>query len=222
MRFSDFFIDYKIRLKDIKSLIPFTQLPLYRKIAIVVLFIIAVTGLIAITTNHPCIAMLVFGILLLLSVVFILVDSKKTNLKIMLSEHYAPYSEARMEMMKELLNKYNIEINDTKTIDLLFEEAKKAQIQSNYLLPIIKPIKTLSTIIIPIIVYVAKKMGDLATIEEMLPVVLQIIVIIICAFSIIMAIISILKEFTFLDYNKYNELMDDLSQIKLFYSKTNK
>ena len=33
MRFCDFFISYKIGLKGIKNSIPFTQLPLYRKIA---------------------------------------------------------------------------------------------------------------------------------------------------------------------------------------------
>lgn len=221
MRFCDFFVDYKIRLKDIKRLIPFTQLPLYRKIAVVILFIIGVIGLIAVVANLRIISILVFCILFVLIAIFILIDSKKKNLEIMLSNHYAPYSETRMSMMKELLNKYNIEISDAKSIDLLIEEAKKAQIQSDYLLPIIKPIKALGTIIVPIIVYAAKKIGDAATLDEMLPMVLQIITVIICVFAIIIAIVPILKEFTFRDYNKYNELMDDLSQIKLFYSKTN-
>lgn len=36
MRFSDLFISYKIGLKDIKSTIPFTELPLYRKIFIII------------------------------------------------------------------------------------------------------------------------------------------------------------------------------------------
>lgn len=31
MRFCDFFISYKIGLKGIKNIIPYTQLPLYRK-----------------------------------------------------------------------------------------------------------------------------------------------------------------------------------------------
>lgn len=42
MRFSDLFISYKIGLKEIKSTIPFTKLPLYRKIAVITLFSISI------------------------------------------------------------------------------------------------------------------------------------------------------------------------------------
>lgn len=42
MRFCDLFISYKIGLKDIKSTIPFTKLPLYRKIAVVAIFSIII------------------------------------------------------------------------------------------------------------------------------------------------------------------------------------
>lgn len=37
MRFCDLFISYKIGLKSIKSTIPFTKLPLYRKIFVIIL-----------------------------------------------------------------------------------------------------------------------------------------------------------------------------------------
>ena len=43
MRFCDFFISYKIGLKGIKNSIPFTQLPLYRKIAIILIFVVALS-----------------------------------------------------------------------------------------------------------------------------------------------------------------------------------
>ena len=36
MRFCDLFISYKIGLKSIKSTIPFTKLPLYRKIFVII------------------------------------------------------------------------------------------------------------------------------------------------------------------------------------------
>lgn len=49
MRFCDFFINYKIGLKEIKSTIPFTKLPLYRKIAAISLFASAmISGILAI------------------------------------------------------------------------------------------------------------------------------------------------------------------------------
>ncbi len=37
MRFCDIFISYKIGLKNLKNTIPFTKLPLYRKIAVIAL-----------------------------------------------------------------------------------------------------------------------------------------------------------------------------------------
>lgn len=218
MRFCDFFIDYKISLKDIKGIIPTAQLPLYRRISIVALFVIAVIGLVAMVLNNPKLAMIAFSLLLVLIIAFIIIDSTKRNLSKMLCDHYAPYSKQRMETVINLLKKYNIKTDDIQTIDLLIEEAKKAQIQSDYLLPIIKPLKALGAIIFPIIAYVAKKMGDAATVEEIIPLVLQIIVFI-CVFAIIIATVPFLKDFIYRDYNKYNELIDDLSQIKLFYSK---
>ena len=42
MRFCDLFISYKIGLKSIKSTIPFTKLPLYRKIFVIILFASAI------------------------------------------------------------------------------------------------------------------------------------------------------------------------------------
>ena len=45
MRFCDFFISYKIGLKGIKNIIPYTQLPLYRKLAIILIFIISLSGM---------------------------------------------------------------------------------------------------------------------------------------------------------------------------------
>lgn len=46
MRFCDLFISYKIGLKDIKSTIPFTKLPLYRKIFVIILFASAIISFI--------------------------------------------------------------------------------------------------------------------------------------------------------------------------------
>ena len=42
MRFCDLFISYKIGLKSIKSTIPFTKLPLYRKIFVIIFFASAI------------------------------------------------------------------------------------------------------------------------------------------------------------------------------------
>lgn len=42
MRFCDFFISYKIGLKSIENTIPFTKLPLYRKIVVIVTFALTI------------------------------------------------------------------------------------------------------------------------------------------------------------------------------------
>lgn len=203
MRFRNIFISYKIGLKDINSTIPFAKLPLYRKIAVIATFAITIITL---------------GIGIVSLGIFIIIDSKKTNLELMLKEHYSPYSEKRMHMVIDVLQRYNIDIHNTNTIDLLIEEA---QIQSDYLLPLKKPLKTLAAIIIPILVYVAEKIGDTASQDEMITMAAQVIIIVLLLFSLIFSLSSVIKDIFFQDYNKYNELIYDLRQIKLFYTKEN-
>lgn len=221
MRFSDLFISYKIGLKGIKSTIPFSKLPLHRKVALIIFFTSGVTSVILFLLNITIVSCVTFGLGLLTIIIFIILDSMKRNLKNMLDHHYAPYSRKRMEMVINVLQSYGIDIHRHDSIDLLIEEAKSAQIQNDYLSPLKKPIKTLGAIIIPIIVYVAQKIGDDTTPDEIVPMALQVIVLIILSFSIILSIIPIIKEIFYFDYNKYNEFIYDLKQIKLFYAKDN-
>lgn len=224
MRFCDFFIEYKLGLKEIKNLIPFTKLPLYRKIAIVILFVIGVIGLIFCATQKLILAIVTFSIVIIILIIFSIINSTKKNLRNMLDNHYKLYSQKRMDMIISVLNIYDIKATDTNTIDLLISEAKTAQIQFDYLLPLKKPFKALGAIIIPIVIYAAQKIADAVTINEILNMSLQIIFVIICIFSIIIAIFPVIKDICYRDYNKYNELLYDLNQIKIFYSKdtTNK
>ena len=78
-------------------------------------------------------------------------------------------------MTVKVLNNYQISIHDFETLDLLIEEAKIAQIQCDYLAPLKKPLKTLAAIIVPIIVYVAEKIGDSTSQNEMIIMAAQII-----------------------------------------------
>lgn len=144
----------------------------------------------------------------------------KSNLELMFNEHYEPYSKKRMSMLIELLNKYRISIHDSELIDMLIEEAKLTQNQCDYIAPLKKPLKTLSAIIIPILAYTAQKIGDSATQDEMLFMAAQTITLILLVFSLILSLKSIVKDILYRDYNKYDELINDLRQIKVFYSKT--
>ena len=129
------------------------------------------------------------------------------------------YSEKMMQMTVKVLNNYQISIHDFEAIDLLIEEAKIAQIQCDYLAPLKKPLKTLAAIIVPIIVYVAEKIGDSTSQNEMIIMAAQIITIVLLIFSLIFSITPIVKDILYRDYNKYGELIYDLRQIKLFYAK---
>ena len=219
MRFCDLFINYKIRLKDIKNTIPFTKLPLYRKIFVIILFSSAIISFIFSFFNPLWIAYipLILGIISL--IIFLLIDSSKRNLNVMLNEHYAPYSESRMKMVIEVLTKYKIDIHNSESLDMLIDEAKHAQIHCDYLAPLKKPLKTLGAIIIPIIAFVAQKIGDAATQDEMITMAAQAITLVLLVFSLIFLLTPTIKELLYRDYNKYNEFIYDIRQIKLFYAK---
>ena len=152
-------------------------------------------------------------------IIFIIIDSLKRNLEVMLDEHYTPYSKSRMKMVIEVLTKYNININDPESLDMLINEAKYAQIHCDYLAPLIKPFKTLGAITIPIIAFVAQKIGEAATQDEMITMAAQTITLILLIFSLIFLLTPTIKELLYIDYNKYNEFIYDMRQIKLFYAK---
>lgn len=222
MRFCDLFISYKIGLKGIKSSISFTKLPKYRKIFIIVTFIITVFAATLYFLGKPVASCIALGLLLLWIGIFGIIDSKKRNLEVMLNEHYIPYSKERMKMVIKVLKKYEIDIHNSDSIDMLIEEAKYAQVQCDYLLPLKKPIKTIGGIIIPIGVYVARKIGDTASQDNMIMMAVDVIIIILLFFSLAFAISSLVKEVLYRDYNKYDQLIYDLRQIKVFYSKKKK
>lgn len=219
MRFCDLFISYKIGLKSIKSTIPFTKLPLYRKVFIIILLVGAIFSGILYLIKQTWASYIPITLSLLSLIIFFIIDSRKRNLELMLKEHYIPYSKMRMNMTIDILKKFDINIENLDSLDMLIDEAKYAQIQCDYLLPLKKPLKTLGAIIIPIIVFVAKKIGDVATQDEIIFMAVQAIVLILLIFSLIFSLTPIVKDLLYRDYNKYDELISDLRQIKLFYTK---
>lgn len=219
MRFCDLFISYKIGLKGIKSTIPFTKLPLYRKIFVIIFFASAIISCILLLFKLTLASYIPIALGAFSFIIFIIIDSLKRNLEVMLDEHYTPYSERRMKMVIEVLTKYKIDIQNSELLDMLIEEAKHAQINCDYLAPLIKPFKTLGAITIPIIAFVAQKIGDAATQDEMIIMAVQAITLILLIFSLIFLLTPTIKELLYRDYNKYNEFIYDIRQIKLFYAK---
>lgn len=127
MRFCDLFISYKIGLKNIKSTIPFTKLPTYRKLFIILLLASTIISCIFLFFIKKWISLIPIAIGFLSVIAFFIIDSTKRNLQVMLKEHYAPYSEKRMKMVIDVLKEYKIDINDFDSIDRLIDEAKLAQ-----------------------------------------------------------------------------------------------
>ena len=219
MRFCDLFISYKIGLKNIKSTIPFTKLPLYRKIFVIILFASTIISGILLIFQQTWASYIPIGLGALSLIAFFIIDSTKRNLKVMLQQHYAPYSEKRMNMTLNVLQYYKIDIHNPNSLDLLIEEAKLAQIQCDYIAPLKIPLKTLGAIIVPILAFVAQKIGNAATTDEMIAMATQVIVLILLTFSLIFSLMPIIKDILYRDYNKYDNLIYDLRQIKLFYAK---
>lgn len=101
MRFYDLFISYKIGLKDIKTPITFTKLPLYRKVFLIIFLAeIIISGILLIFIHDLFIPMVLNFFLL---VVFLIIDSQKGNTEKMLKDRYIPYSERRMNMIIDVL-----------------------------------------------------------------------------------------------------------------------
>ena len=221
MRFCDLFISYKIGLKKIKSTIPFTKLPLYRKIFVIIIFASAITSGLLLVFRQTWFSYIPIGLGALSLIVFFIIDSTKSNLELMLKEHYTPYSEKRIDMTINVLKEYGIDIQSPDSLDMLIDEAKLAQIQCDYISPLKKPLKTLSAIIVPIIAFVAQKIGTATTTDKMITMATQVIVIILLLFSLIFSFTPIIKDILYNDYNKYENFIYDLRQIKLFYVKSN-
>ena len=215
MRFSDLFISYKIGLKDIKSTIPFTELPLYRKIFIIIFLTgIIISGILLIFKQN-----IFLFIPIGLIFIFVIIDSKKSNLSLMLENSYIPYSEKRMNMTIEVLKKYKINIENVDSLDMLITEAKYAQAECDFLSQFEKPFKILGSIIIPIVVFIVNKISETATPTDIYNMAELVIILVLLIFSLIFSFIPIIKDLFYREYNKYTELIYDLRQIKIFYTK---
>lgn len=137
----------------------------------------------------------------------------------MLNNHYIPYSRERINMTIGILKKYNINIDNLDSLDELIIEAKYAQAECDFLSQFKKNYKIFGASVIPPVVFVANKISEKAETSQMINMGLLAIILLLLFFSFIFALIPIIKDLLYSDYDKYNELIYDLRQIKLFYSK---
>lgn len=218
MRFSDFFINYKLGTKEIKTTIPFKELPLFKKIFMMLLFVFAVLGIIFALLDYSKVAFAFIFTMIILVIIFIVIDSRPKNLSNNLTNYHIPYSQERMNMLCELLSNYKINLSDCNKIDLLIEEAKHEQTHCDYYNTLKTPFKTLSALIVPIAVYIAKNYANSLSSNEITALAILAIPLIICFYAILFAVTPMFKDLINRDYNTYENLIADLKQVKIFYA----
>lgn len=133
----------------------------------------------------------------------------------MLKDHYMPYSNSVMVMLRSLLEEYNIDYTKDDVIDLLIEQAESERENCDYIKPLIRPFKVMVGLIIPIAAYIGKKLIDDAEMIEALKFSLLIIFIIIVLFAAVIAFAPLVKEMN-PNYIKYTEFIYNLKQLKIF------
>lgn len=221
MRFCDFFIDYKIGLKELKSFISLRDLPLYRKAAVILLFIFSTAGLITIFLDLYLITYIIVFILLGFIIVILLLESSVKKQRELLDKFYIPHSKSRINMLLSLFEKYSLDSKDIEVINLLIAQAEESKINNDPFLSLKKPIKILSAIIVPIIGFVIQKLANTGSDEQLINIALQSIIIIIGLFSIIISIYPFIYIVFYPDGYKYEGLINDLKQILIFDRKKN-
>lgn len=135
----------------------------------------------------------------------------------MLDDNYLPYSEQRMNAFFSVLEKYKINLMDKDTLKLLIEQAQSAKIKSNPFIPYRNAFKVLGAVIVPIIAFVAQKIAETTSNAELLTFAIVFLIITICTFSVILAVVPILNDLFNRNTKYYDELIDDLNQTIIFY-----
>lgn len=222
MRFCDFFIDYKISRSGIKSRISWRDLPRYRKI-ILSAILSAVILWCLIQLYVDVIGWLSIILVIVLLVVLIIcerIDSIPKHQKIMVDNYYSEYSKRRMKSIRELLVKYKIDPADFGKIDLLIEKAK---IDKQFFAPfadIEKGGKLFITVVVPVLAYIFKRILDnnkeVITDEIYVQIIASTIIIGVLIVAFVYALYPIIRRLLYRDEAKYDDLIDDLENIKIF------
>lgn len=228
MRFGDFFYSYKVGLKEIAK--PWWVALRNAQWYEILMLIGAVLGLgYAIIFREQIDAcanslrvMWPFLIEAAIFVIYFYCSSRKKNMAKALNEGYKPYAKKRMKMLIELLQQYHIDYKDDKSIDALIAEAKVAQTGDREV-ALFK--KFVQVILFPAIAYVAKvvvdnyatKIIDLVAKSDLRKeAIASVILILMITVCVGLFLTPILRSLLYWDYGKYEALIYDLRQIKLF------
>lgn len=217
MRFCDFFMEYKLQEKNISKYLLWKELPKYKKVFLVNVFIFVILFLILGIIQKIAALGIVLVIYFVYLFIFNRIEYSKPNLTATINRG-KQYSLKKQEQLITLLGHYNISVNDIERIDMLIKQARKAQKQTLSFCSLKRYLNLpFFTVIIAIISYVATKIADSVPIETLILIATQSILILICTISLYFIILFIFKNILS-DYRKYENLIYDLTQIKIFRS----
>ena len=209
MRFSTFMLSYKKKHKQLKSTITFRKLAFYQKIIVIIGFLMIIIGCCFKIAKCE----LAFGITLLIGSIFIIIFLHKSlsdtrDLSVLIE-----YSTDRMNILLDLFKENNLPIT-TQKIDLLIDEAKQAKQDANLFLPIKKPVKALSVLIVPITIYIIQQQFTSSNVGAS-----NVILLLVYCILIFVAVYTLISFIEGIMYGIYDDLIYDLRQLKIFYVK---
>ncbi len=132
-------------------------------------------------------------------------------------------SKEHMDMVINVLKKYNIDINDQNTLDLLIHEAEISKIKCAPFQKLKINLSTLGTAFIYNLPSIVSIILTLKIKGEILFNIIKLIV-----YTVIISLITfclvvfIIKVLFFSDHIKYDQFIEDIRQIKIFHSKKSK
>ena len=104
----------------------------------------------------------------------------------------------------------------TQKIDLLIDEANQAKRDANLFLPLKKPVKALSVLIVPITIYIIQQLFTSSNVGASNAILLLVYCIFIFIFVAVYTLIPFIEGIM---YGIYDDLIYDLRQLKIFYVK---
>ena len=198
MRFSDFFIEYKLKVLGISPYIKFRDMDKYKLIGLgISIFSITIGAILFVLKKGA------FGYFYAVSVISMVITLLLAGRK--------------KEKEKMLLNDYGVNYKDEKKMSMLIEQADLAKERYSILKGIKSPINAVSTyIIIPIIISVLNRLIENIELNLLLTETIQWILFIFMLIGMWIAMSSMVKSMFGGDSAKYEDLKYDLQQMMIF------
>ena len=216
MRFSDFFIEYKLKVLGISPYIKFRDMDKYKLIGLGISIFSITIGAILFVLKKDAFGYF-YAVSVISMVITLLLAGRKKEKEKMLNNHYKPYSRKRMRAFSELLNDYGVNYKDEKKMSMLIEQADLAKERYSILKGIKSPINAVSTyIIIPIIISVLNRLIENIELNLLLTETIQWILLIFMLIGMWIAMSSMVKSMFGGDSAKYEDLKYDLQQMMIF------